>query len=379
MKKIELPLYVVRKRKNRNIATKKLRAARRKGSKLVITRNSLKASKVECNVKVVAPYNFHLGKKYHIHCVKFINDLHKAVKQAANSNKTVCICFRDTKHISAPAGIYLFSSTEEIVRKYPSVTFQVRIPPAVPEQHTRSKEAVVHAALMRIGYYDLLSIKKSKAKPFPHVNTWHTCSASIVKGNLVGQALSKLDNLGIDQKALYRSGIEAMNNAIEHAYSKDVPKLHDFHTKKWWMFTGVLDNKLIFVIADKGHGIPQTLPYTQPEDVISNIRSKMRNAYNKIDNTVLNADAEAIHIATLVKKTRTTLGYRGKGGPDLRKFVESHPDAKLLIYSNFGTYSFELTKKGKKDLSLGFNNKSSIEGTIIAWEVPLPESNLSKA
>ena len=144
------------------------------------------------------------------------------------------------------------------------------------------------------------------------------------------------------------------------------------------MFTGVLDNKLIFVIADKGHGIPKTLPFTQSLDVINAIKAKVRNTYAKLNSSVLSGDAEAIHIATLVKETRTALGHRGKGGPDLRKFVESHPDAKLQIYSNYGSYSFQLTKHSKKDYPSGYNNKGSIEGTIIGWEVPLEESNFKK-
>jgi len=375
MKKIYTPRSVQLNRWYRRLSSKRLRQAIVNGGKIRIGRKKLKFSKKVKFIPVIAPYNLSLGKKNHYECVAFINKIQSSIRIAANSNNEVCICFRNTKYISAPAGIYLLSSVEEYVRRYPSVSYQVRFPPSIPDKHTRYKAPVVHAALSRIGFYSLLSVRDVKLKSFPHVDTWHVASSTIVKGNLVGEALEKLQNLGINQKALYRSGIEAMNNAIEHAYSPDIPNLNNFVTKKWWLFAGVLDNKLIFLISDKGHGIPNTIPYTQSTDLIKEIKDKLKNA---LLGETLVGDAEAIHIATLIKETRTALGHRGKGGPDLRKFVESQKDASLQIYSNTGTYLYSLTKKGKKPVPIGYNNKSSINGTIIGWEVPLPDEMLVK-
>ncbi|CAM3779322.1 MULTISPECIES: hypothetical protein [Pseudoalteromonas] len=379
MKKKQLPSIIQKNRWRRRLSSKRLKKAKRSEQySLKLTRKGLRFVKSPVSIRVIAPFNISLGKKYHNSCVNFVTELGAAVRQASISLQTVCICFRDTEHISASAGIYLLSSTEEYVMKFPGVKFQVRVPPSVPLNSIKRREPVVHAALNRIGFYSVLSIKQSSLKPIPHVNTWHIESDKIVKGNLVGKALNKLESIGIDQKALYRSGIEAMNNAIEHAYSREIPNVNKFITKKWWLFAGVIDNKLIFLIADKGHGIPNTIPYTQPQNIIDEIKSKMKAVSSKVSDTVLTGDVEAIHVATLIKKTRTELGHRGKGGPDLRKFVESEPKAKLQIYSNFGSYSFSITSKGKS-APLGFNNKRSIQGTIIGWEVPLPEGMSQRA
>ena len=88
-----------------------------------------------------------------------------------------------------------------------------------------------------------------------------------------------------------------------------------------------------------------------------------------------------------MKRTRTELGHRGKGGPDLRSIVETFPSALLSIRSNMGRYVL----KGKDHRSKAHRNEKqnyiagtdkrewksniseSILGTIVEWNLSIKD------
>lgn len=77
-----------------------------------------------------------------------------------------------------------------------------------------------------------------------------------------------------------------------------------------------------------------------------------------------------------VKRTRTKLGYRGKGGTDLQSIIENFENAQLRIISNKGNYRYTHRKKARPELM--WDAKHSINGTIVEWSVPLPNEGDSQ-
>lgn len=69
----------------------------------------------------------------------------------------------------------------------------------------------------------------------------------------------------------------------------------------------------------------------------------------------------------MIKETRTGLGYRGKGGGDIRSIIDKTPNSSLIIRSNRGMYVYN----GRNKADLVKESPYSIDGTIVQWNLPL--------
>uniref|UniRef100_UPI004048B317 hypothetical protein n=1 Tax=Rheinheimera sp. TaxID=1869214 RepID=UPI004048B317 len=363
---------------SRKISSRRLRGQRLGGPIYTGTRKNPKHSRRRTEYyDVVAPAALDLSKlKSHTKTVDFVQNLREAVRRAAQREGTVKLCFRDTKLITASGGIYLLATTDVLVKQYPTAKFSISWPPAIPHSEFHAAKSVVHSVLRQIGFYSLINVKAHKGEVLPHVDCWHVETATKVESEKLGEAITRLIPYGIRTSALYRSGIEAMSNASEHAYSTNVPSKRIFLEKRWWLFTAVLNHELIVYICDLGHGIPETLPYTQDKSVLDKVYLRLKELVpNYVKNRigVFEGDALQIQASTLIKKTRTELNYRGKGGQDIKSFIDTNPNARLHIYSNKGflRYKNKQSSGGSSELGIGYNNKHSINGTIVGWSVPI--------
>ncbi|MDP5205841.1 hypothetical protein [Alishewanella sp. SMS8] len=324
-------------------------------------------------ILVVAPSKIDLSKpRSHKSMVEFILNIERACLTAFSTKATVKICFRDTRMITASGGIYILATTDVLVKKFPNVKFSVTKPPSIPHVEYHASISVVHNVLCQIGFYKLLNVKSVKSRNLAHVECWHVETSTVVDSEVLGKAIEKLTEHGIVGADLFRAGIEAMANATEHAYSDLIP--NNFSDKRWWLFTAVLNNELIVYICDLGHGIPKTLPYTQNENILKLAFQKFAQAFSiNRPNSMLTGDVLQIALSTFIRESRTELAYRGKGGEDIKSFIDKSPNAKLHIYSNTGFWKYVKAKdnKSKSNLGLGYNNSLSINGTIVGWSVPL--------
>lgn len=360
------------KKANRRISEKLKRAEKRGGKVFTGTRKyPHKKAKLKSELKVIAPKYLDLYKpQRHSKTMEFLIQFERESLQASQSNSTLRLCFRETTLIGASAGILLLSTTEVIMKRFPSLRVKISRPPTIKNTVDNSQINVVHAVLERIGFYKALKLGPFKTKSFPHVDNWYIGSSTQVEGENLYDAIELTKELGVKTSELYRSGIEAISNAVEHAYSVNVPTKRTFPLKKWWIFVGIIGSRLIILVCDKGHGIPATLPHTQSDTLMAAIKSYMIKLYQsqskKIPN---NGDVAQIHAATLVQETMTKLGHRGKGGEDIKSFVKANDGTKLTIFSNKGVYKF--IKNKKRYIDLGYNSHHSIDGTIIEWSLPI--------
>ncbi|MEO2266492.1 hypothetical protein V1358_03985 [Pseudoalteromonas sp. YIC-656] len=360
------------KKANRKISEKRLRSQRGGGKKFSGTRKYPdKKSRLKSELKVIAPQQIDLYKpKVHTKTMAFMINLEKKAVEANASGATLRICFRNTSLITAAAGIVLLSTTEVLLRRFPTLKVKITRPPNTRSKNETERTNVVHAVLERIGFYRILRLGPFKTKSFPHVDNWYIGSSDQVEGESLSDAIKITGDLGVKTKELYRSGIEAISNAVEHAYSNLIPTRKLFPVKKWWIFVGIINSQLIILVCDRGHGIPNTLPYTQSESLLKQITQTLKNFYkDKKNQSPVSGDAFQIHASTLVKETRTKMTHRGKGGQDIKSFVTAHDGAQLIIFSNKGTYQYK--GKGSKYVELGYNNHHSIGGTVIQWSIPI--------
>lgn len=370
--KIKGTISNIKQKANRKISEKLIRSEKQGGKLFTGTRkHPHKKSKLKSEIKVIAPKFIDLYKtKNHFKTMDFMHKLEAASFQATRSNSTLRICFRETMIISAAAGILLLSTIEIIAKKYPNIKVSISRPPNSKQNGEKGTVNVVHAVLERIGFYRALRLGPFKTKPFPHVDNWYIGSSTQVDGQNLADAIKITKDLGVKTSELYRSGIEAISNAVEHAYSDKVPTEKVFPLKKWWIFVGIIDARLVILVCDRGHGIPETLPYTQSANLLAEIKSYLTTFYkSKMSKIASDGDVAQIHAATLVQETRTKLGHRGKGGKDIKSFVKANKDARLIIFSNKGQYRF--VKKNSRHVDLGYNDHHSIGGTIIEWSLPI--------
>lgn len=366
----------IKNRSHRKISSRKLKKQRRGGKLYIGSRKKPKYSKNnKREILVLAPAGLDLyTEKRHRKMMLFLSNMRESVKYASATDSIVKVCFRNSSVITAAAGILLLAKTESLKAEFPKVKFRVTHPPKSPNGETHRADYVVHAVLNRIGFYEAIGVKAFKTKKLPHVNNWQVSSATKVEGDIVGQAIEKLNALGIAENILYRSGIEAVSNAAEHGYSDKIPIDRHFPLRKWWLFTGVIDHNLIVVVCDLGYGIPVTLPHTQSSELLDRVKKKLKSYYSNLSKSskFLVDDVAQIHAATLVKETGTELGYRGKGGQDIKSLIDTYVGSSLGIFSNHGRYMYRnIVGKRKKATSLGYNNRESIGGTIIEWSVPI--------
>ncbi|HAS6354451.1 TPA: hypothetical protein ACGVB5_002513 [Vibrio vulnificus] len=317
-------------------------------------------------IRVIAPsaIDFYKPKRFE-KTNAFINELQQQIRSAYHNGKPhIRICFRNTHLITAAAAINLFAETSRTLKRCPGLSFSVTPPPTTLVNGQRKTPLpVVETVLNRLGFYELLGLPKRKMRELPNVSCWHQTSGFEVDGQLAASILNKVQDTGIQSSLLYRSGIEAVANAVEHAYSEQIMSDADISLKTWWMFVAILDGKLVLLVCDLGHGIPNTLEKTQAPAVLE--------AIWKLLGTKATYDCQLIQASTLVKQTRTRLNNRGKGGKDLTSLVDKYPGSQLVIISNKGLYRYKDTSNIRKMFGTGYDHKSAINGTIIEWSIKL--------
>lgn len=192
---------------------------------------------------------------------------------------------------------------------------------------------------------------------------WRSAHGDCVDGQRYDEVLGPYSGALTDalQSNIYRGMIEAMNNAVQHAYEDDradgLPQPGQ-QFKTWWMFSQEKDGRLSVVICDLGIGIPRSLPIRH-----GSIWSKLI-AGLKAPPT----DAMAIEAAVEVGKSRMETDGRGKGIADILDTVATEPSGICGIYSNSGLLMLQDGRMTR------YNYDASILGTLIYWNMPLKKS-----
>lgn len=330
------------------------------------------------------------GKKNHLRTVNFLKKIETELRRNCDLKFKIHICFKDCKVITASGGIYLKANMELLIHKYPGNRFTVTQPLRAfnSQAGAYNSKPVVHSVLSQIGFYSLLKVHEPKLPQLPNVDCWNISSGQLVDSQALAEAIEKVGLEKSENAAVFRSTIEAMANAAEHAYTAKVPRTAAFNLEKWWLFTAIIDGRFYIYFCDVGHGIPATLKHTQPVPLMHLIYRKLESLGKKPSFKWLEGDVYAIKASTIVKETRTSESNRGKGIKDIRSLIQKTPGSRLVIYSNRGSYLFNhkkvpytrqiLRRPGLLEPNEdGWNNKLSICGTIVGWSVPLRSSQRS--
>lgn len=325
-----------------------------------------KKRKIPTN-KILAPTILDIyNQNHHENTVNFIETIERKTAQEQSKCTSIFICFRNTTYISAAAGLYLLAKLESLRSNYPNIKYTVTRPPFKTTQ--KGEHHVVDSVLNRIGIYSAFGVKGREMKENHSVKCWEVIRGELVDSEMAGKLLETVtDKMGTDYTELYRPLIEAMSNSVEHAYRDDLYNSLENATKnKWWCFAAIMNNKLVLLICDLGVGIPKTLKLTQGEKVLSKLIELIGKP--------IELDSEHIKASLQVKRTRTKLGYRGKGGTDLQSIIENFTNAQLRIMSNKGNYRY--TERKKSEPEKMWDAKKSINGTIVEWSMPLPKEGV---
>jgi hypothetical protein len=292
---------------------------------------------------------------------RFIKDFQAAIKKAHSAANTIVrLCLRDTEYISAAAALYLLAETDKTIKIYSNAKFQVAYPKSMPLNLTKKPRVDVHGILIRLGFYKLLGKNPTQLKQQENVKCWDYVTGEVANGQLAGNLIDKFVANKVDTGALYRGAVEALSNAVEHAYDSEIKSSANIDDKRWWMLIAKLNNRLVVLICDLGHGIPNTLEITQSPELLSRIWTKLGGKNQ--------TDGQYIEASTLVKKTRTDQKNRGKGGKDLTSLVDNYDNSILSIFSMKGVYRYVNKQKVK---GVAYDHKTAINGTIVEWSIPL--------
>lgn len=283
--------------------------------------------------------------------ISFIDSIHRHVDKG---RKRLWIDFSGLEKVYAEGMIFVYA---EISRLNNVKKLDVRSTPP--------KDKVVRQVFNKIGFSKLIkcSIKRTPESNRDDVATWFCASGEEVEGEKCKNILEKYQghiatSLSRD---LFTGMTEAMTNARQHAYIKERGDnlIHTDYYKPWWMFSQEVNGKLKVVFCDLGLGIPNTLPISHPGLVKSLIRKLGKDL----------TDSRAIEEAVTITRSRTEQSHRGKGLSQIVATIDNSEESDIIILSNKGSY--RLAKGG--DVRL-YDFSTSIKGTIVCWQVSLPDS-----
>lgn len=310
--------------------------------------------------KIEAPDKLSLSRHNHERFSKFLRDLYEICKRASSDKMKVHIDLSLVSEMYGDACILFIATIDNIKNLYPSLLFKIKRPKRSIESNYNPDAVFCH-----LGVYEKLGFKYTADCSGENVSCWKYVYSNVADPWKIEPLMDELEQMGMNPSNLFRSSIEGIANAVEHAYMKKISSNTISSLGRWWMLLARLEDRLILIVCDLGHGIPNTLEYTQD----SSLLDKIFNFLNILRSS--SKDCAYIQASLLVKETRTLLGYRGKGGNDIKSFIDKTDNSRLIIHSNRGTLIYKGNKDGHKTNGIGYDNKHSINGTIIQWSFPI--------
>lgn len=361
-------LVAAEARFRRRVLSKRKRAERRTFKVI----NKPVSTKHSGNFRIVAParidlYNAQWAEK----TLQLLEEIESLAHSRSERFFKITICFRNTSIITAAAALLLLARVETLLSANRYLKIGVVIPPKhkatnKPKTIGGPSENTVDSVLNRIGFYEAIGIGKRRLREAPNVRCWEVMRGTDVVSQDAGALLKAIQtSVGCKMNKLFRPLIEAMANAVEHAY--DIRCFNGrLPNSRWWMFASFEGAQLTVLICDLGAGIPNTLKITQGQDWLNMIKSRLGISFSH--------DCEYIKAAMEVKKSRTELSYRGKGGCDLRSAVNEFSQSHLLLISNRGYYRYKRCPTARNPNAQSeqiYDVIRSIGGTLVEWTVRL--------
>lgn len=279
-------------------------------------------------------------------------------ESSANSRKKLHIELKNVKFLAPAAALALVAELD----RWQRLKRIVLRPTSVGQWNP-----VVRSHLASMGFFNLLGtpgFRKKNTEFSNKMEYWFPfLSSFIIDGAMAKRFRGKLEKkIGVfDEKiraALYRPIIEAMKNAIEHAYPTefDDENMVSRIGRRWWLFgTTDKDNELIKIIfLDQGITIPRSLPNSW----------MWTNIFQSLKTT---DDSERIVAAAEYGKSRHAgQSHRGKGLHNIVELASANTGSSLRIISRHGYCSI---RAGENFQSKNYAEK--LNGTLIEWKLNL--------
>lgn len=247
--------------------------------------------------------------------LNFINEYRYLIfKKRSN----VSLNFKTLKHISAGAALLFVSELDRWRKVY-------NVKPLVIE--IDKWDPVVRKYLFQLGFFDILKVCNPPTKE--EILTEGEIGSSeflqfqsndVVFGPdavLLRQQIEEISGGKVVAKSqMFRAITEAMTNVSKHAYPERLKYDRTILYKRWWM-TGSFDEKenmISIIFFDQGVGIPNTIPNKYPKEIIFSFLKGL--------GLNINNDGALIRAAMELGRSQTELSYRGKGLPDVKKYIE---------------------------------------------------------
>ncbi|CAK2125134.1 hypothetical protein AB9R81_23375 [Vibrio cyclitrophicus] len=261
---------------------------------------------------------------------------------------SVILDFSDTRYVSAAALLLLYSKLDSYFSKPNRKLIRINVDSLKGDVKT----AINVSGLRRLTLKQCAPSFEAVGKTLP-----------IVKGTADGEEFEYVidhirDNVFQDldahqEQRLGSAVSETVGNVKLHAY----PCRES--CKPWWVICNVYEDTLFLAIYDDGVGIPSTI---LQQDWINNLLDKSPELFQR---AASRTDADLIELSMKLGKSQTKQKKHGKGSKSIQALVEDTPDGVLWIYSNKGMYH-----KTKTDVNL-INNKRSISGTLVQWNIKI--------
>jgi len=261
------------------------------------------------------------------------------------------------KSISAGAALILASEYDRVGRVY-------GFPPVTIDLHRW--DPYVCTTLSRLGFFELLELEPYKNEPADAIIIKPMVCNSQAKGSEAIEHVKELFSEVGGQKSVridLSSGvIDAIENAVDHAYPEDWPEVR-WRAPLWW-FTGAADpsnQKMTLAIYDHGITIPVSLPKKWSVGHLTQIAQALFKLPFRPDDPTF--DAQAIDTAMAIGATSTGQEFRGKGLAKMKDLISRCPSGQLRIVSGYGECVY-----GADGSKLIRNHPTPLPGTYVQLE-----------
>jgi len=279
------------------------------------------------------------------------------MRALAPNNRPVRINFDRTQFMFATATLLFAAELDRVNKIRPG-----RISANRPLSN-RIAQVIQH-----VGIAEKLGLKLQYPITRRDVMFWSVDTGSEADGERASRAMERYQHLiPGPQQRLYGGLTEAMTNCRQHAYDGERGDGFPNALPNWWMFSQYLDGVLCVALCDLGIGIPRSLP----KDT-SGMWGLIQSMFSKPED---DNDVRRIQAAIRVGATRTLTANRGKGLMEIRSVLDGL-GGRMHIHSNRGYYLYDAKKNAAKqeaETCMNFAPESSIQGTVLMWQIPVPK------
>ncbi|PJI44464.1 ATP-binding protein [Ferrovibrio sp.] len=173
--------------------------------------------------------------------------------------------------------------------------------------------------------------------------------------------------LAVSELELNDAIVEAMTNAVQHAYPDDMASETEWLQGEWWVSGSWIrqERRLNVLIYDQGVGIPATLPRSK---VWEKIRGRLAGL--PVVDGLFSDHAQLIEAAVEEGRTSVDTDGRGLGLAEITNLVLADPQGRLRILSGHGETIFH---SGQPVQHL--NHGRPLGGTLIQISLTLSQQS----